>query len=138
MCKINSKGAFMLKNAINIAKGADEEKVPVSLKVPKSLKEEFEILCKEQGVSMNSMFCALAQIAVNESKGVEVNDQPLLDLLKELDKLRADEETAIELMEAGGNTIMTTDGKTIDLEEALSTAQLKIKALKAEIARRSK
>ena len=70
----------MLKNAVYIAKGTDEEKVPVSLKVPKSLKEEFETVCKNESVSMNSMFCALAQIAVNESKAlIEDSEQSIIN-----------------------------------------------------------
>ena len=63
----------MLSSALGLAKGNDETKVGISVQIPKSLKEDFEELCKKNGVSMASMLQALVQIAVNEDKGIDTH-----------------------------------------------------------------
>lgn len=63
----------MLNSALGLAKGNDETKVGISVQIPKSLKEDFEELCKKNGVSMASMLQALVQIAVNEDKGIDTH-----------------------------------------------------------------
>ena len=63
----------VLSSALGLAKGNDETKVGISVQIPKSLKEDFEELCKKNGVSMASMLQALVQIAVNEDKGIDTH-----------------------------------------------------------------
>lgn len=63
----------MLSSALGLAKGNDETKVGISVQIPKSLKEDFEELCKKNSVSMASMLQALVQIAVNEDKGIDTH-----------------------------------------------------------------
>lgn len=58
----------MISSALSLAKGNKEKKVGISVQIPKSLKEDFEELCKKNGVSMGSMLQALVQVAVNEDK----------------------------------------------------------------------
>lgn len=61
----------MLNKAIQLAKGNEEPKVGLSVQVPKSLKDDFENICKENNVSMSSMLLSLIQVVVNENKTVK-------------------------------------------------------------------
>ncbi|MDQ1339566.1 MAG: hypothetical protein QG567_718 [Campylobacterota bacterium] len=115
----------MLKNAINIAKGADEEKVPVSLKIPKSLKDEFEVLCKNEGVSMNSMFCALAQLAVTENKGgADKND--VLEIDRKIEQLQEEVNDYEMILSKGGKYVKDEYGNEIDLENKLDQIRIRL------------
>ena len=48
-----------LANVLNIAKGSEEEKVGISLKVPSSLKLRLEAYSKENNVSVNALINAM-------------------------------------------------------------------------------
>lgn len=87
----------MLEIATSLAKGDEDEKVPVSLKVPKTLKEEFEALCKARNVSMNAMFCAMAKVAVDEEKGIvreDISPAAGLELYREYKELNTELDSA--------------------------------------------
>jgi len=58
----------MLKSALDYAKGNEDEKVGLSVQLPKRLKEEFEILCKANSVSMASVMQGLIHVAIKENK----------------------------------------------------------------------
>jgi len=58
---------LILDKAIELAKANDELKVGLSVQVPKSLKEDFENICKENDVSMSSILLSFIQILVNDN-----------------------------------------------------------------------
>ncbi|MDQ1244006.1 MAG: hypothetical protein QG559_1050 [Campylobacterota bacterium] len=58
----------MLKRAIELAKGNEEPKIGLSVQVPKSLKDDFESICKFNNVSMSSMLLSLIQVVVDDNK----------------------------------------------------------------------
>jgi len=59
---------MLLKNALKNAKRSDEDKVGLNIKVPVSLKNEFDTLCKKHGVSMTSMMLSLMETAIDEDQ----------------------------------------------------------------------
>jgi len=58
----------MLKSALDFARGNEDEKVGLSVQLPKRLKEEFETLCKANSVSMASVMQGLIHVAIKENK----------------------------------------------------------------------
>jgi len=56
-----------LKKALSMAKRTNEETVGFSFKMPISLKNEFEALCKKNSVTMTSMILASVYNMVDES-----------------------------------------------------------------------
>ena len=81
---------MLLDKALKKAKRTDEEKVGLNIKVPIGLKNDFDNLCKEHGVSMTSMMLALIETVVEESKGFyEVLDaESLLKLNNDINRLQ--------------------------------------------------
>ena len=51
----------MLENAIKKAKGDEEQKIGVSLKMPKSFKEKLQATADKNGVSLNSLIIAMLE-----------------------------------------------------------------------------
>lgn len=80
---------MLLNRALSKAKRTDEEKVGLNIKVPIGLKNEFDELCKENGVSMTSMMLALIETVLDESKGhiQELDAEGLLNLHNQILKL---------------------------------------------------
>jgi len=61
---------MLLNKALKKAKRTDEEKVGLNIKVPIGLKNEFDEVCKNNGVSMTTMMLALIETVVDEDKGL--------------------------------------------------------------------
>ena len=61
---------MLLNKALKKAKRTDEEKVGLNIKVPIGLKNEFDEVCKNNGVSMTSMMLALIETVIDEDKGL--------------------------------------------------------------------
>ena len=72
----------MLNRALEKAKKEGGKKVPINFQVPSDLKEEFENLCKKNGVSVTSMLTALMETALDEAKGIyyELDANSLLSI----------------------------------------------------------
>jgi hypothetical protein len=64
----------MLNDALNLAKRDDGEKVGLSVQIQKSLKDDFEELCKANNVSMASMLQAMIKISVMQYRGEQISD----------------------------------------------------------------
>ena len=58
---------MLLEKAKKNAKSEEEEKIGLSLKVPKSLKEKIEKEAKDAGVSVNALLTNVLELAFNES-----------------------------------------------------------------------
>ena len=81
----------MLSVALAKAKKDGGKKVAINFQVPIETKEEFEKLCKLNGVSVTSMLNGLIETALDEAQGVyfELTPETLLSLnnrIKELEK----------------------------------------------------
>lgn len=68
-----------LANILKIAKGEDEEKVGISLKVPVSIKSKLEDFSKENDVSLNALINAMIvngfnDVPVDKELYMELND----------------------------------------------------------------
>jgi len=61
---------MLLNKALKKARRTDEEKVGLNIKVPIGLKNEFDEVCKNNGVSMTSMMLALIETVTDEAKGL--------------------------------------------------------------------
>lgn len=83
---------MLLDRALNKAKRTDEEKVGLNIKVPIGLKNEFDEVCKKNGVSMTSMMLALIETVIDEAKGriKELDAQSLLALNNQIIQLEVD------------------------------------------------
>lgn len=121
----------MLSKAIKLAKGTEEPKIGLSVQVPKSLKDEFENICKENNVSMSSMLLSLIQVAIDESK----NENRSIGAIKaELSALYASRKSIEEVMDKTGERILeTTDGVVHYLERDLGGINFQIEALEVEL-----
>jgi len=73
-----------LANIIKIAKGDEEEKVAMSLKVARSTKERLDKLAKDNGVSINSLLNAMI---LNGFGDVPVEKELYLELIELESKL---------------------------------------------------
>jgi len=62
-----------LEKALNKAKRTDEEKVGLNIKIPIGLKNTFEDICKQHGVSMTSMMLSLIEVAIDEYQENQVD-----------------------------------------------------------------
>ena len=61
------------QEALKKAKQSDEEKVGLNIKIPISLKEKFETICKKNEVSMTNMMLSLIEVAIEEYENTEDN-----------------------------------------------------------------
>lgn len=121
----------MLRKAIELAKGNEEPKVGLSVQVPKSLKDEFENICKENNVSMSSMLLSLIQVAVDESKHSEPN---VMKMNEELNKLKRTRRSIEETIDKTGETeLEDTNGVIHYLDRDLKSVKLQIKTLEVEL-----
>lgn len=60
---------MLLKKSLQKAKRNEDEKVGLNIKVPIGMKNEFDELCKQHGVSMTSMMLSLIETIIEESRG---------------------------------------------------------------------
>ncbi|CAA6806048.1 MAG: Unknown protein [uncultured Campylobacterales bacterium] len=124
-----------LKNALNYAKKANEEKMGYRFQFPLSMKEEFELLCNKSSVNMTDMILGLIQSAIDEDKGLY--DVPTLNIINKLNVLEESFADLHHLHVNQGEQIITLDnGKDIILEDELTSLKLKINALKRELQKR--
>lgn len=66
------------KKIIATVKAQEEEKVPFSLKLPASLKEDIQSLAEKESVSMNSLIVVTLQSLINDDCGNELNKAKVL------------------------------------------------------------
>ena len=59
-------------NIIKLAKGAEEEKIGFSLKLPKSLKDQLQEVSEEENVSMNALIVAALQSMFSDAGGEQL------------------------------------------------------------------
>lgn len=82
----------MLQRALSKAKREGGKKVPINFQVPGELKEQFEELCKKNGVSITSMLTGLMETAIEEAQGIyyEVDASSLLSLHNRMKEINND------------------------------------------------
>lgn len=128
----------MLQRALEKAKRGDDKKVNINFQVPSLLKEEFEKLCKESGVSVTAMLNSLMEVAIEEKLGLSINDQDTMKLLDELDRAKKSFMQANQMVENGDNYVTAIDGTEIDFSLEAKIASAKIDAITIELEKRGK
>lgn len=128
----------MLQRALEKAKRDDDKKVNINFQVPSLLKEEFEKLCKESGVSVTAMLNSLMEVAIEEKHGLSINDQDTMKLLDELDRAKKSYMQANKMVEDGDQYVTATDGTEIDFAFEAKIAFAKINAITSELEKRGK
>lgn len=123
----------MLQRALEKAKRGDDKKVNINFQVPSLLKEEFEKLCKESGVSVTAMLNSLMEVAIEENRGIEIKGQDTLKLIEELNKAQGSLNELQRMISDGENIIIGIDGSVIDCHAEADIASAKITAIKAEL-----
>lgn len=129
---------LMLQRALDKAKRGDDKKVNINFQVPSLLKEEFEKLCKESGVSVTAMLNSLMEVAIEEKLGLSINDQDTMKLLDELDRAKKTLIQANQMIEDGDRYVTAIDGTEIDFSLEAKIALAKINAITIELEQRGK
>ena len=121
----------MLNRAIELAKGNEEIKVGLSVQVPKSLKEDFETICKQNSVSMSSMLLSLIQVAVAE---VEEKENLIFEVNKELNRLISEKNMLLKIQSQNSDDIYEQkDGSVVFITQELDDLSSKIKTLEQKL-----
>ena len=121
----------MLKNAIKKAKGDEEQKIGVSLKMPKSFKEKLQETADNNDVSLNSLIIAMLH-TVYEA------DESNIDKVKELQRLESRYEYLEKVHNNTGDDILeTTDGGIYYIKEEMESNKLSQKVIKKELQKAS-
>jgi hypothetical protein len=128
----------MLKRALEKARRGDDKKVNINFQVPSFVKDEFEMVCKESGVSVTAMLNSLIEVAIEESRGIEINDLDTMKLLDELNRSKQDLTKANEMINNGDYIVTATNGIDIDFRIEAQIASAKIAAITAEFNKRGK
>jgi len=76
----------MLYGALQKAKKTEDKKVAVNIQVPSLLKEKFDELCKEEGVSMTALICALMESAIEEKTKNSFYKTDTMELVEKLEQ----------------------------------------------------
>lgn len=121
----------MLNKVIKLAKGTEEPKIGLSVQVPKSLKDDFENICKENNVSMSSMLLSLIQVAVDEIKEKE-------NLIAEMEKTLAQLENKQQMLKkvyakSGLDELEMEDGSIMYIKKDLESLNHEIESLENDI-----
>ena len=75
-----------IKKAFRNAKSMEEEKVGLNIKVPISLKNDFEEACKKNGTSMTSMMLSLIKMTVEEFQESQLDPAETMARIAELEE----------------------------------------------------
>lgn len=76
----------MRKKVVKLAKGQDEEKVGISLKVPKNLKDRLYVFSEQEDVSMNALITSCIELMLDDTCG-NLLTQIDIFLVEEIGKL---------------------------------------------------
>jgi len=118
---------MLLDKAINKAKFEDEEKVAISLKVPKILKEQLSNCSSENKISMNSLIVNLLDISLN----FEEREARSLDYVEKLERLIEKEKELQNLLDKGVDIVTYSDGSgELNIYEEMDNTKYMIKKLK--------
>lgn len=129
----------MFQEALRIAKGLEEDKVTFSLRVPARLKHQFDELCSSNNISINQMIVSLMSVAVMESDGrikSEENDSTLF-IVRKIEQLQEEADSYEIVLNNGGRHVKDEYGNEIDVQYKLDHILIRIKALEAELQKRS-
>jgi hypothetical protein len=80
----------MLDRALAKARRGEDKKVNINFQLPSNLKDEFEKLCKTNGVSVTSMLNSMIEVAIEEHKGIKIDNSDILRLLEHQRNLTED------------------------------------------------
>lgn len=125
----------MLQRALEKAKRGDDKKVNINFQVPSFLKDEFEKLCKESGVSVTAMLNSLMEVALEEKHGYNMDT---VKLLEELNRAKESYVQANKMVEDGDRYVTAIDGTEIDFGLEAKIASAKIDAITIELEKRGK
>jgi len=75
----------MLYNALQKAKKTEDKKVAMNIQVPSLLKEKFDELCKEEGVSVTALICSLMESAIEEKSDSSFYQTSTMELITKLE-----------------------------------------------------
>lgn len=123
--------------ALAIAKGSEEKKVGFNLQIPASLKDELDQFCKINGVSMTAMINGMIQSTMEEVQRNPYYKESTLAISEKLEELSmklADYEFQVQYSESGD--FVNTPQNNI-LQREIDSLGIQIKALEAELKRRS-
>jgi antitoxin component YwqK of YwqJK toxin-antitoxin module len=123
--------------ALAIAKGSEEKKVGFNLQIPVSLKDELDQFCKINGVSMTAMINGMIQSTMEEVARNPYYQESTLAISEKLEQLNLkleDYEIQVKYSESG-DFVNTPQNNSIQRE--INSLEIQIKALEAELKRRS-
>lgn len=127
----------MLYNALQKAKKTEDKKVAINIQVPSNLKEKFDELCKEEGVSITAFICALMEGAIEEKYGNSQYQTSTMELINKLEKHISERDTFSQLANQGAEPHQV-DCPYDEWSEYFKNINLMINALKVELENRGR
>lgn len=118
----------MLKQAIQIAKGDDVEKVGMSLKIPVTLKEQLVNLADRNDVSTNALICSILQLTLNDD-GITIGSISGGSLVPELERLEERKAKILRHIKSIGG-LDTSDENEASIADELESIEETITTLK--------
>jgi hypothetical protein len=95
-----------INKAISLAKNSDDKRVSFNLKIPSTLKTEFENFCKKNEVKMTAMILALMQTALDENLKGSKNEDTVSSLQSTLMTMHELIENNVDESDVGFNPIV--------------------------------
>lgn len=129
----------MFQEALQIAKGLEEDKVAFSLRVPAGLKHQFDELCSNNNISINQMIVSLMSVAVMEADGrIKSKDNDSTpSIVRKIEQLQEEADSYEAVLNNGGRYVKDEYGNEIDVQYKLDHILIRIKALEAELQKRN-
>lgn len=125
-----------LESALKFAKNVSAEKVPFRFQFPVDTKQEFEVLCEKNGVSMTDMVLGLINSALDEDKGL--TNVSVVNIINKIEELEKSYDNLEDLYEKTGDRVIeSTDGKVLYVVENMEKLKFRIHVLNEELKRRN-
>ena len=125
-----------LESALKFAKKTTEEKIGYRFQFPISMKNEFEIICEKNGVSMTDMILGLINSAIDEDKGI--TNISIINLINKIENLEKEYDSLDEIYQKTGDSILSlSDGRDLYVTDNMDKLKFRIKILNKELEKRN-
>ncbi len=125
-----------LESALKFAKKTTEEKIGYRFQFPISMKNEFEIICEKNGVSMTDMILGLINSAIDEDKGI--TNISVINIINKIEELEKEHDSLNEIYQKTGDDVLTlSDGKILYITDDIEKTRFRINILNKELEKRN-
>ena len=111
---------------IRIAKGTEEEKIGMSIKIPMLLKNQLQKISKENSVSVNAIIQAMIEDSLNGNEK-NLNNLEVVNKIESLQNKKSELERVHN--EIGEDFLELTNGVVMDMNNEIATVKYMINLL---------